>query len=144
MIFAGIAAIALSLVGPNGWSKSPYLLNVMVTGGAIAALFATGPAVFQQSAMIAAHKAQVLRYESLLDTMGSHTASPNLVPAACTSEQFRATRQATNEPLSTAAAFIACVDTALAAADVPFSMDPNVRPDYAGTFGGSALGGAAK
>lgn len=144
MVFGGIAAIALFVVGPNGWAAKPYHLNVLVTAGAIAALFATFPAVFQQSAMVTAHKAQALRYEALLDAMGSHIASPSLVPAICTSEQTRATRPATDKPLTRAAAFIACVDAALAAVDIPFSMDPNTRPDYAGAFGGSTAAGAAK
>lgn len=136
MVFGGIAAITLFLVGPKGWSSSsPYLVNVLVTSGAIAAFFAAFPAVFQQPAMVVAHKAQVLRYEALLDGMASHTASPSLAPAACTGEGFRAMCKACDKSF-VAADFIACTDVALATADIPFAMDPKSLPDYQKAWGG--------
>jgi hypothetical protein len=136
MVFGGIAAITLFLVGPKGWSTSnQYLVNVLVTSGAIAAFFAAFPAVFQQPSMVVAHKAQVMRYEALLDGMASHTASPGLAPAACTGEGFRAMCRACDKSF-VPADFIACTDVALSTADIPFALDPKSLPDYQKAWGG--------
>lgn len=138
MVFGGIAAIAVFLVGPKGWSASnPYLVNVLLTSAAIAAFYGAFPGVFQQSTMVANHKTQILRYETLLDGMASHTASPNLVPSACPIQCARAVGRVCDAPFPPAA-FIACTDAALATADVPFGLEPANQPDYQKAFGQSA------
>jgi hypothetical protein len=139
MVFGGITAIALFLTGPKGWSaSSPYLVNVLLTSGVITAFFGAFPGVFKQDALIAAHKEQILRYETLLDGMASHTASPKLVPSACKTQSMSAPGGDTTtafQPVD----FIACTDAALASADIAFGFDPKSQPDYQ-----KALGSAGK
>lgn len=135
MVFGGIAAIAVFLVGPKGWSNSdPYLVNVLLVSAAIAAFYGAFPGVFQQSTLLAAHKTQILRYEALLDGMASHTATPKLVPSACASQDARPPGQGSDTRFQPAD-FIACTDTALAAADIPFGLDPKSQPDYQKALG---------
>jgi len=107
MLFGGIAAIVLFLVGNKGWSNS--------------------------------NRAHVLHYESLLDGMASHTATPTLVPAACTSQCTKALGRVCDSSFPPAA-FIACTDAALPT-DLPFGLDPKSQPDYQkqlGTLGSSS------
>ncbi len=142
MVFGGLAAVALFLVGPKGWTQSnEYLVNVLIVAGAIAAFYGAFPTIFQQPAMTAAHKTQLLRYEALLDGMASHVASPNIVPLACLtslapSPQPQPPARVRDTPYPVAE-FIACTDTALAAADIPFTLDPAGGPDYQKIFGGT-------
>ena len=70
VLFGGIAAITLFLVGPKGWAASnPYLVNVMILSGAIAAFYGAFTSIYKQAEMTAAHKMQLLRYASILDGM---------------------------------------------------------------------------
>ena len=113
--------------------------------GAIAAFYGAFPTIFQQPAMTSAHKTQLLRYEALLDGMASHVASPNIVPLACITSAAAlastADAAAPQPPVRVRkeayppAEFIACTDTALAAADIPFTLDPAGGPDYQKIFG---------
>jgi hypothetical protein len=138
MVFGGIAAIALFLVGPKGWSaSSPYLVNVLLTSAAITAFYGAFPGVFQQASSATAHKAQILRYETLLDGMASHTAAPKLVPAICMNKSTAASGSRSDTPFSPAD-FIACTDAALANADIVFEFDPKSQPDYEKILGRAA------
>jgi hypothetical protein len=108
-------------------SPSFKLVNLLVTSGAIAAFYGAFPTIFQQSAMTAAHKTQMLRYEVLLDGMAGHIATPYLVPIACLG-QDAGTRPQVREQVYSVAEFIACTDVALAALDLPFALDPSRGP----------------
>lgn len=137
LVFGGITAVALFLVGPKGWSASnQYLVTILVMAGAIAAFYGAFPSIFQQSAMTAAHKTQILRYEALLDGMASHVASPTVVPLACIGPPPPEQKRIRSDFPATE--FIACTDSALAAADVPFALDPSKAPDYQKFFGTQA------
>lgn len=123
MVFGAIASVCLLLIGPKGWTAAnPYVINVLVTSAAIAAFYGLFPTVFQQPAMLAAHKAQALRYEALLDGMASFTTS-QVTPAACAKLAPAAGAAHGREALSVPQ-FIACVDAALAALDLPFGLEP--------------------
>jgi hypothetical protein len=137
VVFSGITAVALFIVGPKGWTASnPYIINVLILSGAIAAFYGAFPTLFQQAAMTTAHKAQLLRYEGLLDGMASHIATPRLVPRACTGQDELTLGRIRNEPFPVVE-FIACTDAALAALDLPFAFDPAHGPDYQ-IIGGTA------
>ncbi len=130
VVFTGIAAIALFFVGPKGWTASnPYLVNVLVVSGTIAAFYAGFPGLFKQADMVAAYKAQFLRYEELLDGMKSQIATPSLVPRMCVSRSASADSRVHDKPFSVAE-FIACNDDALAALVFPFGLEPTRGPDY--------------
>ena len=130
MTLGAISAIALLLVGPKGWmNANEYLVNVLLISGAIAAYFSGFPGVFQQPQMIGAHRAQILRYEALLDGMASHVANARLVPAICAgvgATVHSRVREESFPPVE----FIGCIDAALARSDLPFAMDPTQGPDY--------------
>ena len=135
VVFAGIAAVALFLVGPKGWTaSSPYLVNVLIVSGAIAAFYGGFPALFRQADMVAAHKVQFLRYEALLDGIKSQIAAPHLMPRTCSAGSIPVANRVRNKSFPIAE-FIACIDDSLAALDLPFALNPSGGPDYS-TIGG--------
>jgi hypothetical protein len=138
VVFGGIAAVALFLVGPKGWTASnPYLVNVLITSGAVAAFYGAFPGLFQQPTMTNAHRTQMLRYEIMLDGMASHISSPRLVPIFCANQSTSSQTRVLNAAFPVAD-FIACTDTALAALDLPFAIDLSRGPDYRSIGGTSA------
>jgi hypothetical protein len=135
MVFGAIAATALFLMGATGWKQAnPYLVCVFLPSAAVSAFFGAFPAIFRYQEVIAVHTAQLVRYEALLDGMASHIASPQIVPAVCI-RQMPDSRVSGNERSFAARDFITCTDTALAALNIPYSLDPRGAPDYARAFG---------
>lgn len=135
VMFAAVAAVSLFLISRTGWAESnQYLNNLFLTSATIAALYGSFPSIFQHSAMVTAHKAQMLRYEMLLDGMASHIATPHLVPSAC-AELGAPLRPKVGEKEFPAVNFIACSDAALAALELPFALDPSKSPNYQTVFG---------
>jgi len=128
MLFGTITAITLLIVGSKGWSTSnSYVLTLLLVSAGISAFFLSFPNVFKQPEMIAIHKAQMLRYEALIDGVASYTAS-GAVPQACRKKE-PATKPSGAEIPFSPVDLIVCLDAALAEFDVPFSLDPGHGPD---------------